>query len=93
MFLLSSAASLKICAVTARIKKYKLIIKKKKKKRDKIVLLQKSKLDTIEVLIFKALINAYILHDEFVSVNKVLREHNGMKEEIKIPETSVEFTI
>ena len=45
----SSAIGLKICAITAGIKKYKSIIKKKKKKHDKIVLLAKSKLSIIEV--------------------------------------------
>ena len=35
----SSAVGINICAITAGIKKYKLIIKKKKKKHDKIVLL------------------------------------------------------
>ena len=40
----SSAIGLKLCAITAGIKKYKSIIKKKKKKRDKIVLLAKTKL-------------------------------------------------
>ena len=45
----SSAIGLKICAITAGIKKYKSIIKKKKKKHDKIVLLAKSKLSSIEV--------------------------------------------
>ena len=39
----SSAIGLKICAITAGIKKYKSIINKKKKKHDKIVLLAKSK--------------------------------------------------
>ena len=38
----SSTIGLKICAITAGIKKYKSIIKKKKKKHDKIVLLAKS---------------------------------------------------
>ena len=52
----SSAVGIKICAVTAGIKNYKSIIKKLKKKHDKIVLLGKAKLDTIEVLISKALI-------------------------------------
>ena len=33
----SSGIGLKICAITAAIKKYKSIIKKKKKKQDKIV--------------------------------------------------------
>ena len=44
----SSAIGLKVCAITARIKKYKSIIKKKKKKHDQIA---KSKLNSIEVLI------------------------------------------
>ena len=38
-----------ICAITAAIKKYQSIIKKKKKKHDKIVLLGKCKLNIIEV--------------------------------------------
>ena len=60
----SSAIGLKICAITAGIKKYKLIIKKKKKKHDKIVLLPKSKLNSIEVLISKALIDSVISHSK-----------------------------
>ena len=69
------------------------IINKKKKKHDKTVLLGKDRLNTIEVLISKTLINSYISHDEFVSVNNLLREYKEIKEEIKNPETSVEYTI
>ena len=50
---------------------------------DEIVLLGKAELNTVEVLISKSLIESYISHDEFVSVNNVLREYNEMKEEIK----------
>ena len=64
------------------------MIKKKKKKHDKIVLLAKSKLNSIEVLISRTLIDSCISHDEFVSVNNMLREHDDMKEEIKTLETS-----
>ena len=39
----SSAIGLKICAITAGIKNYNSIIKKKKSKHDKTVLLPKSK--------------------------------------------------
>ena len=39
----SSAVGIKACAITAGIKKYKSITKKKKKKHDKIVLLRKDK--------------------------------------------------
>ena len=67
----SSAIELNICAITAGIKKYKAIIKKKK--HDKIVLLAKSKLNSIEVLISKALIDSVISHDEFVLINNVLK--------------------
>ena len=48
---------LKIYGIAARIKKYKSTYKKKKKKHDKIVLLEKSKLNSIEVLISKTLID------------------------------------
>ena len=97
----SSTVGLKICGITASIKKYKSIIKKKKKKYDKIVMLGKTleftiayfNRNAIEVATSKTLINIYISRDEFVSVNNVLREYNEMKEEIKNPETSVEFII
>ena len=79
----SSTIELKICVITAGIKKYKSIIKKKKKKHDKIVLLAKSQLNRMEVLISKALTDSKISHDEFVLINNVLKEYFGMKEEIK----------
>ena len=50
----SSAIGQKICVITAGIRKYKSIIKKKRKNHDKIVLLGKSQLNRIEVLISKA---------------------------------------
>ena len=56
----SSAMGLKIRAITAEIKKYKSIIKKKKIKHDKIVLLAKSKLNSIEVLLSKVLMDSNI---------------------------------
>ena len=57
------------------------------------MLLEKRKLHTIEALISKSLIDSYISHDEFVSINNALREYNEIKEEIKNPETSVENII
>ena len=89
VLLVLKVIGIKICAVTVGIKKYKSIIKKKKKKHDKIVLLGKDKLNTIEVLISKAVMESYISHDQFFSVNDVLREYNKMKKEIKNSETSV----
>ena len=59
------------------------MIKKNKKKHDTIVLLAKSKLNSAEVLISKALIDSNISHDEFVLINNVLKEHDNTKEAIK----------
>ena len=59
----SSVTGLKICAMAAGIEKYKSIIKKKKKKHNKILLLAKSKLNSIEVLISKVLIESVISHN------------------------------
>ena len=47
-------------------------------------MLGKTKLDNIEVLISKALIDSYISDDEFLSVNISLREPNKLKEKQKI---------
>ena len=59
------------------------IVKKRRKKHDKIILFAKSKLNVIEVLISKALIDLNINHDEFVLRNNILKEYDKMKKEIK----------
>ena len=70
----SSANTIKACVITAGIKKYISIIKKKKKNMIKLVLLAKAKLISIEVLLSKALIDSNISHDQFFLLNKVLKE-------------------
>ena len=74
------AIGLKISVITAGIVS---IIKRKKKEHDKIVLLEKSKLNSTDVLISKALIVWNIIHNEFVLMNNVLKEFYVMKEELK----------
>ena len=59
---LSSIAGLEICIITAVIKKYQSIIKKKKNNHDKTAQLVKTKLNSIEVLIFKALADLVIMN-------------------------------
>ena len=63
---------------------YNSIIKKKKKKHDKFALLAKYKLNSIEVLISKALIDSDISHDEFVLINIVLKESDELQKKSKI---------
>ena len=71
----SSAIGLKICSITAGIKKYMS---------QKIALSVKSKLNSIEILISKALINSVINHDEFVVMNNVLNMTKWKKKSKKI---------
>ena len=60
----SSEIELKICLITEGFKTYKLIIKKKQKKHDKIVLLAKSELNSVEVLTSNALIDEFALTND-----------------------------
>ena len=46
-------------------------------------MLAKTKLNKKGVLISNALIDSSISHDEFMSVNTMLKEYDDMKEEIK----------
>ena len=57
------------------------------------MLLAKVKLDAIKVSIPKVLMDSYINHDEFILINNTLREYNEMKEEIKISQNAMEYTI
>ena len=51
-----------------------------KKKHDKIILLARTKLNTIEDLISRALIDPYICHNEVGLINNVPREYDDLKE-------------
>ena len=50
-------------------------------------MLAKFQLNTIEVLISKALTDSDISHGEIFSVNNVLEKYNNMKEKIKNPKS------
>ena len=69
--------------ITAGFKKYRSIIKEQKNKNDKILSLAKSKLNSVEVFIAKALIDSNISHAEFVLISNALEEFDDIKEEIK----------
>ena len=46
-------------------------------------MLTKSKLNSIEIVSSKALIDSVISHDEFVLINNMTKEYEEMKEKIK----------
>ena len=56
------------CVSTGIIKKLLSITRNKKEKHDKILTLAKSKLNGIETLIFQALIDMEISHEEFHAI-------------------------
>ena len=83
----SSPIGLKTFAITAEIKKYNSIFKKKKMRHDILVLLAKATLNSIKVLNSKALIDSVIRHDELILISNVRKEHNLVKEETANLET------
>ena len=68
---------------TGIIKKLLSIARNKKKKHDKLFMLAKSKLNSIETLVSQALIYMEISHEEFVTMLKERDEYEKMKENFK----------
>ena len=67
----SASFTLIFSLTTGITKKLLSITRNKKKKHDQILMLAKSKLDSIEALVSQALINMEISHEEF---NSIIRE-------------------
>ena len=66
---IASASFILIVSLTTGIvKKLLNITRKKKKKHDKILMLAKSKLNSIDALISQALIDMDISHEEFITI-------------------------
>ena len=63
--IMSSEVELKLCVATAVTKYYKSIFKKKKKRERAYNIVSKTKLNTMEVLIAKALVGLSISHHTF----------------------------
>ena len=72
----SASFTLIFSLTTGIVKKLLNITRNKKKKHDKILMLAKSKLDSIETLVSQALIDMEISHEEF---NAIIREKEKYK--------------
>ena len=68
---------------TGIVKKLLNITRNKKKKHDKILMLAKSKLNSIESLISQALIDVDISHEEFIRILKKKDKYERMKEHLR----------
>ena len=68
---------------TGIVKKLLKSTRNKKKKHDKILILAKSKLYSIETLVSKALIDMEISHAEFITILKEKDKYEKMKEHVR----------
>ena len=81
---IASATFTLIFSLTTRIvKKLLNITRNKKKKHDKILMLAKSKLSSIETLVSQALIDMEISHEELNAIIREKQKHERMKENVR----------
>ena len=59
------------------------LTRNKKKKHDKIFILAKSKLSSIETLVSQVLIDTEVNHEEFITILKEKDKYEKIKEEMK----------
>ena len=78
-----SASFTLIFSQTRGIIKKLLSITRNKKKHDKILMLAKSKLNSIETLGSQALIDMEISHEEFIAIFKQKDKYEKMKEYVR----------
>ena len=79
----SASLTLFFSLTTGIVKKLLNITRNKKKKHDKILMLAKSKLNSIETLISQALIDMEISHEEFITILKEKDKYEKMKDNLR----------
>ena len=79
----SASFTLIITLTTGILKKLLNIARNKKKKHDKILMLAKSKLNSIETLISQALIDMVISHEEFITILNEKDKYEKMKDNLR----------
>ena len=79
----SASFTLIFSLTTGIVKKLLNITRNKKKKHDKILILAKSKLNSIETLISQAFIDMNISHKEFIGILKKKDKYEKMKDKIR----------
>ena len=79
----SASFTLIFSLTTGIIKKLLGTTRNKNKKHDKILMLAKSKLNSVETLISQALIDMEISHEEFVSILKEKDKYEKMKKNLR----------
>ena len=81
---MSASCSLTFSITTGFVKKFLKTIRNKKKKHNKIVMLARSKLNSIENKIPVALINNEISHEDFMTILNEEKKYRELKESIRM---------
>ena len=79
----SASLTLFFSLTTGIVKKLLNITRNKKKKHDKILMLAKSKLNSIETLVSQALIDMEISHKKFITISNERDKYEKMKENLR----------
>ena len=82
--MMSASFSLAFSITTGFVKKFLKTIRNKKKKHNKIVMLARSKLNSIESKISEALINNEIIHEDFMTIINEEKKYRELKESIRM---------
>ena len=82
--MMSASFSLAFSITTGFVKKFLKTIRNKKKKHNKIVMLARSKLNSIESKISEALINNEISHEDFMLILNEQTKYRELKESIRM---------
>ena len=82
--MMSASCSLAFSITTGFVKKFMKTIRNKKKKHNKIVMLARSKLNSIESKISEALINNEISHQDFMTIINQEKKYRELKEGIRM---------
>ena len=80
----SASFSLAFSLCTGLVKKLLKATRNKKKKHNKIVILARSKLNSIEGKVSEALINNQISHEDFITIINEERNYRELKESIRM---------
>ena len=82
--MMSASCSLAFSITTGFVKKFLKTIRNKKKKHNKIVMLARSKLNSIESKVSEALINNEISHEDFMTIINKEKKYRELKESIRM---------
>ena len=88
--IIGASCGLTFSITSGFVKKFLKTIRNKKKKHNKIVMLARSKLNSIESKISEALINNEISHEDFMTILNEEKKYRELKESIRMKKSDAE---